>query len=133
MQRELFAGMALTAVDCLFLSQPILAYDGAAGSDMEKVVAMKGPIADFEWANPRSRIYFNLTEDKSKVARWVAEREPPAVMSESGWARKSIKTEDRVPVYCFVAKNGAMTSILQKIVLPDGKKANGRGGNSRGL
>jgi hypothetical protein len=50
-------------------------------------------------------------------------------MMERGWVRKSLKPGDQVTVYCFVAKNGATTAILQKIVLPDGKELVTRNAN----
>jgi hypothetical protein len=128
MQRNLFAGIALAAVVCLLVSQPVLAHHGAAGYDMDKVVTMKGVITSFEWTNPHSQIYFDVTDDKGKVAHWVAETEPPAVMLEHGWARRSLNPGDQVTVYCFAAKNGATTSILQKVVMADGKEYVARGG-----
>jgi Family of unknown function (DUF6152) len=130
MPRKLFAGVALTAVVCFLLSRPILAHHGAAGYDMEKAVMMKATITDFEWGNPHSQIFFDVTDDKGKVSHWVAETEPPAVMMERGWARKSLKSGDQVTVYAFIAKNGATTSILQKIVLADGKELTARGGGA---
>jgi hypothetical protein len=131
MQRKFLAGMGLTALVCLslMLSRPILAHHGAAGYDMEKVVTLKATITDFEWGNPHSQIFFDVTDDKGKVAHWVAETEPPAVMLERGWARKSLKPGDQVTVYCYAAKNGATTSILQKVVLADGKELTARGAN----
>ena len=128
MQKKWFAGIALAMVLGLLMSHPVLAHHGAAGYDMEKAVSMKATITDFEWGNPHSQIFFDVTDDKGKVSHWVAETEPPAVMMERGWARKSLKPGDQVTVYAFVAKNGATTSILQKIVLPDGKELTARGG-----
>jgi hypothetical protein len=129
MHRRFLAGVGLAAFVCLLLSQPILAHHGAAGYDMEKAVVMKATITDFEWNNPHSQIFFDVTDDKGKVSHWVAETEPPAVMLERGWARKSLKPGDQVTVYAFVAKNGATTSILQKVVLADGKELTARGAN----
>jgi hypothetical protein len=129
MQRKLSACVVMAACVCLLLSRPMLAHHGGAGYDMEKVVTLKGTITEFEWTNPHSQIFFDVTDDKGKVAHWVAETEPPAVMLERGWVRKSLKPGDQVTVYCYVAKNGATTSILQKVVLPDGKELTARGGN----
>jgi hypothetical protein len=122
MQRKLFAVIALAAVVCLLLPRPMLAHHGAAGYDMDKLVTLKGVITSFEWTNPHSQIYFDVSDEKGKVAHWVAETEPPAVMLEHGWARRSLNPGDQVTVYCWAAKNGATTSILSKIVLPDGKE-----------
>ena len=119
----------LTAALCIFvLSAPLLAHHGAAGYDMTKVVTMKGTITKFEWGNPHSQIYFDVTDDKGNVAHWDAETEPPPVMLERGWTRKSLNAGDEVTVYCYVAKNGATTAILQKIILANGKELTARGG-----
>ena len=122
MQRKLFTVMALAAVVFVLSSRPVLAHHGAAGYDMDKLVTLKGMITSFEWTNPHSQIYFDVTDDKGKVAHWVAETEPPAVMLEHGWVRKSLNPGDQVTVYCWAAKNGATTSILSKIVMADGKE-----------
>jgi len=130
MQRNTFARVILAALVCFLLARPMLAHHGAAGYDMEKVTVLKGTITDFEWTNPHSQIYFDVTDDKGKVSHWVSETEPPAVMLEHGWARRSLKPGDQVTVYCYAAKNGATTSILNKIVMPDGKELLARGGPS---
>jgi hypothetical protein len=106
----------------------VSAHHGAAGYDMTKVVSMKGTITKFEWGNPHSQIYFDVTDDKGNVAHWDAETEPPPVMLERGWTRKSLSPGDDVTVYCYVAKNGATTAVLQKIVLANGKELTARGG-----
>lgn len=113
----------------LFLASPVLfAHHGSAGYDMGKAVSMKATITKFEWGNPHSQIYFDVTDDKGNVAHWDAETEPPPVMLERGWTRKSLNPGDEVTVYCYVAKNGATTAILQKIVLANGKELSARGG-----
>jgi hypothetical protein len=60
------------------------------------------------------------------VAHWVAATEPPLVMVERGWTRKSLNAGDEVTVYIFAAKNGATVGNLQKIVLADGKELTAR-------
>jgi Family of unknown function (DUF6152) len=117
------------AAAVLFLICPALfAHHGSAGYDMGKVVTMKATITKFEWGNPHSQIFFDVTDEKGNVAHWDAETEPPPVMLERGWTRKSLNPGDEVTVYCYVAKNGATTAILQKIVLANGKELSARGG-----
>lgn len=122
------AGLVAAAA-CIFLpSAPVVAHHGAAGYEMTKVVTMKATITKFEWGSPHSQIYFDVTDEKGSVAHWDAETEPPPVMLERGWTRKSLNPGDEVTVYCYVAKNGATTAILQKIVLANGKELTARGG-----
>ena len=127
MRKGLWLMLAVT-FGLLATSGSLSAHHGAAGYNMDKAVSMKATITNFEWGNPHNQIYFDVTDDKGTVAHWVAETEPPAVMLERGWSRKSLKPGDQVTVYAFVAKNGATTAVLQKIVMADGKELTARGG-----
>ena len=120
MRKTRFAVLAVTAWLGL-LSVPAFAHHGAANLyDMSKAVMMKGTITKFEWTNPHNQIYYDVTDDKGSVAHWVVATEPPQVMLERGWTRRSLKIGDQATVYVFVAKNGAPVGNLQKIVLADG-------------
>jgi hypothetical protein len=105
------------------VSSPVIAHHGAANLyDMSKAVTLKGTITKFEWTNPHNQIYFDVTDEKGTVAHWVVATEPPQVMLERGWTRRSLNAGDQVTVYVFKAKNGAPVGNLQKIVLADGKE-----------
>ena len=120
MRKMPFAVLVVTALLSL-LSIPAFAHHGAANLyDMSKAVMMKGTITKFEWTNPHNQIYYDVTDDKGNVAHWVVATEPPQVMLERGWTRRSIKIGDQATIYVFVAKNGAPVGNLQKIVLADG-------------
>ena len=130
---QLFIVMA-TAAALLVASAPAGAHHGVANLyDMTKPVVLKGTITKFEWTNPHNQIHFDVTDDKGKVTSWVAATEPPQVMLERGWTRRSINFGDNVTVYVFAAKNGAPVGNLQKIVFADGHElTTGGGGGGRG-
>jgi hypothetical protein len=121
MKRKLFLAMA-TAIGLFVVSGTVLAHHGTNLYDMTKPVVVKGTITKFEWGNPHNQIYFDVTDDKGNVAHWVTSTEPPAVMSEKGWTRKSLTPGDQVTAYVFAAKNGAPVGNLQKIVMADGRE-----------
>jgi hypothetical protein len=107
----------------LATSASLVAHHGATNVyDFSKPVVLKGTITKFEWLNPHNQIYFDVTDEKGTVSHWVAATEPPQVMLERGWTRRSLKEGDEVTVYVFAAKNGAKVGNLQKIVLADGKE-----------
>ena len=93
-----------------------------------KAVELKGTITMFEWTNPHNQIHFDVTDATGKVTSWIAATEPPQVMLERGWTRRSLKAGDQVTAYVFVAKNGAPVGNLQRIVLADGKQLGTGGG-----
>ena len=118
----------LVAMWCLVLSGPLLAHHGAANVyNMAKPVMLKGTITKFEWTNPHNQIYFDVTDEKGTVSHWIAATEPPQVMLERGWTRRSLKEGDEVTIYVFAAKNGAKVGNVQKIVLADGKELTAAG------
>ena len=100
--------------------------------DNSKAVVMKGTLTKFEWTNPHNQIYFDVTDEKG-VTHWTAATEPPQVMLERGWTRKSLTIGDQVTVYVFVAKNGAPVGNLQKIVLANGNRTVGWRGRGASL
>jgi hypothetical protein len=117
------------AVLLALVSRPALAHHGTANVyDNSKAVEMKGTIVMFEWTNPHNQIHFDVTDANGKVTRWIAATEPPQVMLERGWTRRSLKAGDQVTAYVFVAKNGAPVGNLQRIVLADGKQLGTGGG-----
>jgi hypothetical protein len=121
LKSKLIMVMAL-AVGLVLVSRAVLAHHGANLYDTTKAVTLKGTVTKFEWGNPHNQIFFDVTDEKGNVAHWVASTEPPLVMVERGWTRKSLNAGDQVTIYIFAAKNGATVGNLQRIVLADGKQ-----------
>lgn len=120
MKRNILAAMTLVVGLCIF-SGVAMAHHGANLFDTSKTTVLKGTITKFEWGNPHNQIYFDVTDDKGVVSHWICSTEPPAVMAEKGWTRKSLAPGDQITAYVFAAKNGAPTGNLQKIQMADGK------------
>jgi len=99
-----------------------LAHHGANLYDMTKTVKVTGTIAKFYWGNPHNEVTIDATDEKGAAVQWVAYTEPPLVMLERGWTRKSLNFGDKVTAYIFAAKNGSTVGTLNRIVLPDGKE-----------
>jgi hypothetical protein len=126
MKRQLVVAIAM-GVGLLLGSSPAIAHHGTANVyDMSKPVVLKGTLTKFEWTNPHNQIYFDVTDEKG-VTHWTAATEPPQVMLERGWTRKSLPMGEQVTVYIFVAKNGAPVGNLQKIVLANGTELSAGG------
>ena len=118
-KRQLVIVIAMAA-GLLARTQSASAHHGTANVyDTTKPVVMKGTLTKFEWTNPHNQIFFDVTDEKG-VTHWTAATEPPQVMLERGWTRRSLTIGEQVTVYVFVAKNGAPVGNLQKIVLANG-------------
>jgi hypothetical protein len=111
-------------VICGFLAvgSPVFAHHGNAAYDMSKVIPMKATITKFEYSNPHTQVYYDVTDDKGNVEHWVAETTNPAMLNRVGWSRDTLKPGDQVTLYVNPNKVGAKVTFLQKVVFPDGKE-----------
>jgi hypothetical protein len=109
-----------TVVVGLLASTSVFAHHGANLYDMTKTVELKGTIAKFYWGNPHNEVAMDVADDKGTVVQWVAYTEPPLVMLERGWTRKSIPVGEKATMYVFAAKNGSAVGTLNRIVLANG-------------
>lgn len=104
------------------VSAPVLAHHGNAAYDMSKTVTYKATITKYDYTNPHTTIYFDVTDDKGNAEHWVAETTNPAMLNRVGWSRDTLKPGDQVTVVANPNKVGAKVVFLQKVVFADGKE-----------
>ena len=103
-------------------SAPMFAHHGNSAYDMSKTVPMKATVTKFEYTNPHTQVYYDVTDDKGDVEHWVAETTNPAMLNRVGWSKDSLKPGDQVTLFVNPNKVGAKVTFLQKVVFPDGKE-----------
>jgi Family of unknown function (DUF6152) len=101
---------------------PICAHHGNSAYDETRPITLKGTVTEFDWANPHTQIYFDVQNEKGRVAHWGCETLSPGRLILAGWNKNSIKEGDRITITLVAAKNGAPVGILQKLVLSDGRQ-----------
>jgi uncharacterized protein DUF6152 len=106
----------------LMISAPLFAHHGNSAYDMSKTVPVKATITKFEYSNPHTQVYYDVTDDKGNVEHWVAETTNPAMLNRVGWNKDSLKPGDQVTLFVNPNKVGAKVTFLQKVVLSDGKE-----------
>lgn len=106
----------------LMVCAPLLAHHGNSAYDMSKTVPVKATITKFEYSNPHTQVYYDVTDDKGNVEHWVAETTNPAMLNRVGWSKDSLKPGDQVTLFVNPNKVGAKVTFLQKVVLSDGKE-----------
>jgi Family of unknown function (DUF6152) len=104
------------------ISVPAFAHHGNSAYDMSKTVPMKATVTKFEYSNPHTQVYYDVTDDKGNVEHWVAETTNPAMLNRVGWSRDTLKPGDQVTLFVNPNKVGAKITFLQKVVFPDGKE-----------
>ena len=103
----------------------LFAHHGTGTSyDMHKVVVLKGVITNFNFANPHSQLYFDVTDDKGDVTHWSAEMRNPRNLEAQGHTRKELTTKlssgVKVEVTGNPSKAGTPVLVLGKAVTDDG-------------
>jgi hypothetical protein len=112
----------LVFISFLDVSAPLLAHHGNSAYDMSKTVPMKATVTKFEYSNPHTQVYYDVTNDKGEVEHWVAETTNPAMLNRVGWSRESLKPGDQVTLWVNPNKVGAKITFLQKVAFADGKE-----------
>jgi uncharacterized protein DUF6152 len=101
---------------------PVFAHHGNSAYDMSKTVPVKATITKFEYSNPHTQVYYDVTDDKGNAEHWVAETTNPAMLNRVGWSRETLKPGDQVVLWVNPNKVGAKVTFLQKVVFSDGKE-----------
>jgi hypothetical protein len=114
--------LLLVFIGFLGVSAPLLAHHGNSAYDMSKSVPMKATVTKFEYSNPHTQVYYDVTNDKGEVEHWVAETTNPAMLNRVGWSRESLKLGDQVTLWVNPNKVGAKITFLQKVTFADGKE-----------
>jgi hypothetical protein len=89
---------------------------------MSKTASYKATITKFEYSNPHTQVYFDVTDEKGNVEHWVAETTNPAMLNRVGWTRDTLKPGDQVTLIANPNKVGARVVFLEKVVFSDGKE-----------
>jgi DNA/RNA endonuclease YhcR with UshA esterase domain len=93
----------------LLLASPALAHHGFAGRyDEEHPVTVTGTVADLQFVNPHSIIFFDVTDKTGKTERWQAELGSATSWNRSDrWTRTTLKAGDKITIVGPQNKNGS--------------------------
>jgi hypothetical protein len=103
------------------LSAPVHAHHGSSVYDT-KLTTYKGTVTDFQFMNPHSEVWFDVSGPDGKIEKWTGEAPSLTTMARLGWSKNSFKPGDQVTFVGNVAKSGAKIIRLHKVVFPNGKE-----------
>ena len=119
MKGKAFHFLAVT-IGLALLSTSVPAHHGSSVYDT-KLTTYKGTVTDFQFMNPHTEIWFDVTGADGKVEKWTAEAPSLTTMSRLGGNKTLFKPGDQITFMGNVAKSGAKIIRLRKVVFPDGK------------
>jgi hypothetical protein len=109
------------ALGLALFSVPADAHHGSSVYD-SKLSTYKGTVTDFQFMNPHTEVWFDVTGTDGKVEKWTAEAPSLTTMARLGWNKASFKPGDQVTFTGNVAKSGSHIIRLRKVIFPNGKE-----------
>jgi len=115
----------VVTIFCLLVTVPLLAHHSfSAEYDSSKVVTIMGKITGFEWVNPHSWIYLEVTNPDGTKTEWKGETPPVNVLYRNGWTKpmpeEMVKKGEVVTLRGPAAKDGSHHIFSQGLTRQDG-------------
>jgi len=97
------------------------AHHSTADYDLKHPAMAAGVVTRFQWANPHSYIYLDVTAEDGNVEHWIIEIDAPHGLERLGWSKDSLKPGDRITCSGARAKDGSPRLRCTQVVLADGR------------
>lgn len=88
--------------------------------DMETEITLEGELVEFEWTNPHTWAWINVTNEDGTVTKWGFEGMSPNYLGRRGWTRDTLKPGDRITVTANPLKSGEPGGTFLRCTLEDG-------------
>ncbi len=116
------------AVALSMVSAPSLAHHGRGQTyDMENEITLQGRVTQVLWRNPHVLWFMDVEDENGNVVNWAFEHGSTSSLSREGYHRNTLKVGDAIVATVHAARNGGATSIVVKVILPDGTEMMCRG------
>ena len=99
----------------------LLAHHSTADYDLKHPASATGVVTRFEWANPHSYIFLDVSAADGNIEHWIVEIDGPHALERLGWSKDSLKPGDRVTCSGARAKDGSPRLRCTQVVLEDGR------------
>jgi Family of unknown function (DUF6152) len=118
--------LVAAAVVILVASGTVSAHHSFAMFDQDKLVTLKGSVAEWYWINPHGHIILKVDAapgvDPKFVGEWDIECASTSIMRLQGWSSTTLKPGDQVTISANPLKDGTKGASLFYATFPDGKR-----------
>jgi len=91
----------------------------SAEFDVNKPVALTGPVTRMEWTNPHAWLFIDAEDENGNKQRWAIELVGINDLLRLGWGRSRVKEGDVISVSGFRARNGTNTANARSVSFTD--------------
>ena len=114
--------MSMLAIAGVSLS----AHHSFAVFDMTAEKTITGVVSKFEWTNPHTFIFVDVTNDKGATETWAIEGMSPNYLGRRGWSKNSVKPGEKITVSVRPLKEGKpggmfiRAQVGDRVLMPTG-------------
>lgn len=81
---------------------------------------LQGTVQEFQWMNPHTWIYLEVSGEDEQNVLWVLEGASPAELLRGGWSRDSVEVGDTISVRCHQLRDRSNGCLLGFLTPEDG-------------
>ncbi len=118
--RERFKAAGRAGAGLLLAAAAARAHHSFAAFDMETEKTIEGEVVEFQWTNPHTWTWIDVTAEDGTTTRWGLEGMSPDFLGRRGWTRNTLEPGDRVRVTIHPLKSGEPGGTFVRAVLDDG-------------
>ena len=89
--------------------------------DLTKEKTITGTVSKFEWTNPHSWIWVDVSNEKGGVDSWAVEGMSPNYLARRGWTKTTLKPGDKVTIAVRPLRSGEHGGMFVRATLADGR------------
>ncbi len=114
--------LPVTATIATLIAAPATGHHSSAMFDDQTELTLTGVVTRFDYLNPHSWLYMNVTEDDGTVTEWGFELSAPPLLRREGVSPNAWRPGDLVSVRTHPLKDGRPAGSLRGIVKADGSR-----------
>ena len=117
--RERMLGATLAVM--LACGVVLTAHHSFAPFDMQAEKTVSGTVKQFDWTNPHTWIWLNVSDGKGGVETWAIEGMSPNYLGRRGWSKSTLKAGDKISIVVRPLRDGSKGGMFVRATLADGK------------
>jgi len=110
----------------LVMSGTVSAHHSFAMFDQDKLITLKGSVAEWYWINPHGHIILKVDAapgvDPKSVGEWDIECASTNIMRLQGWSSTTLKAGDQITISANPLKDGSKGASLFYVTFSDGNR-----------
>jgi hypothetical protein len=118
------AGLAIALLT--IAGATLSAHHSFAAFDMTKEQTISGVVSRFDWTNPHTFIWVDVTNEKGVTETWAIEGMSPNYLGRRGWSKNSVKPGEKITLSIRPLKEGKTggmfirAQIGDRVLMPNG-------------